>query len=1534
MGLSEEDMGEASRVTGIAEPDDEPTRFNPTRPRYVVGIGASAGGLEALTALISHLPVDLGICYVVIQHLSPTYRSMMAQLLGRDTEMAVREAEEGGQLEADTIFIAPANRNLTLEGDTFVLVETPPRVAPKPSVNVFLASLAEARGSDAIGVILSGTGSDGAQAIGSIKAAGGFTFAQEPASAKYSGMPQAAIDSGTIDWVLPPEQIARRIAEIARSREHLAPPESNLGSASTLKKLLAKVRQHTKVDLNGYKENTIWRRIERRMAANRMVSLEEYLAHVDAVPDELDLLYKDVLISVTAFFRDPAAFDALGNVLEGLLREKRPGDELRVWVAGCATGEEAYSVAMLLCERGGSALSNLRVQIFATDLDLNAMSIARKGVYSASAIATLESEMVARYFVPRGDAYEVSKTLREMVVFARQDLVQDPPFLRLDLITCRNVLIYFQSELQARILSVFHYALRPDGYLFLGKSENVYQQDSLFGSVHKDARIFRRENVLTRPNLSAGAFILSPAERAGTEIDKVVEKTAATLYQESAARFYQPPGILINGNFDILHLQGNVSDFLNVAEGRPNFDLPHLIRKEFAADLQTLTHQARHKQGSACGRARTLKLADGKRAVRMVVHAVEANQSNAMFLVVFEPVARIRSVAGPGNSESGATVRELEDEIVAMREHLQAVIEELETSNEEMQALNEEVQAANEELQSSNEELEASNEELQATNEELTTVNEELQIKSTQLLEFNYDLESIQNCIGFPLISVNRGLEIERFNQLAAGLFSLGTPAVGMSLNRIKLPHGMQDFSHLVHQVIVDGEPVEQAISSISRHYALHIAPNISPRGIRGAIVLLIDDTELHTSEQILRTNQQKLTAIMNASPTLSSLKDTAGRYVFVNHKFEEHFGVNADDIIGKTDRQIFGGRIADEFRQRDLEVLRNNSAQEVEERVPTARGERILNSVRFPLLGDDGVVYAICTQSSDITERKHAEDQLRLAARVFDHSGEGIVVTDANARILTVNDAFKRVTGYSEREAIGRSPSMLSSGKHGTEFFEEMWKSIQNNGWWQGEVWNRRKNGDLYPEWLTINSVRDAEGELVNYVGIFSDISVVKQSQKRIEYLATHDELTGLPNRMLFNDRLKMAISKCERNQSQLAVLFVDVDNFKLINDTMGHDVGDILIKQVAESLKLCIRAGDTVSRFGGDEFTIIFEIENTSEVVVAAQRIVDSLSLPHQLDGKQVFTTASIGISLYPDDGADCQTLLKNADIAMYKAKERGKNNYQFFTGELRTLSHDRMYLINDLRQALASNAFHLVYQPQLDMQTGELTGLEALLRWRHAERGLVLPGTFIPLAEEIGLIGAIGEWVLDAVCTQIVAWREAGLKPPKVAINLSPKQFRKSHVPSLISRMLSEHGLQPDCLALELTEYALMDDTDYTLQMLTELQQLGVHLAVDDFGTGYSSLSYLKRYPINEIKIDHSFVDGIADDANDEAIARTIIAMANVMGMDVVAEGVETEEQRQALLSNGCRVAQGYLFARPMPVGQVEACFSGNTLLAPGA
>jgi two-component system CheB/CheR fusion protein len=1539
-----------TKATKPAEPAEpaKATKTKPTKPtvarkastrakaaapqrRYLVGIGASAGGLEALSALISKLPIKLGLCYVVLQHLSPTYRSMLVQLLSRETAMAVKEIEDGCSPEPDTIFITPASSNVTMRGGCFHLTKTARQVVPKPSVNVFLTSLAEQCGEDSIGVILSGTGSDGSQGIREIKAAGGFTFAQEPASAKYNGMPQSAIDTGCVDWTLPPDLIAEKIASIAESREQLSPPEKASGSASSLKQLLMKVRQRTKVDFSSYKENTVWRRIERRMAANHLASLDDYFHYVEADPAELERLCKDILISVTAFFRDKPAFVALTKILLKIVQEKRPGDEIRIWVPGCATGEEVYSIAIQLCEQAGPVLSRFKVQIFATDLDLNAMAMARKGTYSSASLSELDPSLIAKYFSAKNDSYEVSKQLREMVVFARQDLAQDPPFLRLDLISCRNVLIYFQADLQAKILSMFHYALRPEGYLFLGRSENIFQQESLFRNVDKDAKIFLRETVPNRPPFTGGAFTLPPPEKANPAVAAAgAERSGELQYLDAASRFYLPPGVLVNGNFEILHLYGNPGEYLNISEGKPRFDLLHMIRSEFGADLQTLSHQALHKKVSAFGRPRALKLESGKRVVRLAVHHLSQGSLSGLFLVCFEPAPKSRVVEGTGpgaESLSGWNVKELEDELVATREHLQAVIEELETSNEEMQALNEEVQAANEELQSSNEELEAANEELQSTNEELTTVNEELQVKTAEVSEIAYDIENVQNCIGFPLFVVNRALELERFNRPAADLLSLDSTMVGQKITRVKRPRGMGDFYETIRQVIAEGKPVETVLGSDNRHYILHVTPNFSPTGVRGAIVFMIDNTDLHAAEVAARNSQEKMMAIMDNSHALSSLKDTAGRYIFVNRRFVDTFGVPSDHALGKTDRQLFARAIADEFRRNDLEAMKANEAVEFEERVPTPDGERIFLSVRFPLHDSDGVVYAVCTQSSDITSRKEAENQLRLAARVFDHSGEGIVITDPNGLIMTVNEAFVTVTGYPEREALGKTTSLLKSGKHTAEFYAAMWQQIDTKGWWQGEVWNKRKNGEIYPEWLTINSVKDAQGQLLHYVGIFSDITVVKDSQKRIEYLATHDELTGLPNRSLYIDRLNLSIAKAGRSKTQIAVMFVDIDNFKFVNDSMGHDVGDLLIRQVAVRITDCLRAGDTVARFGGDEFTILLENTRAAEVGATAQRIINELSLPHLLEERKVYTTVSVGICMYPQDGADTQTLLKNADVAMYRAKDNGKNNFQFFTEELRTLTSERLFYASDLRQALERGQLFLVYQPQLDMASGRAVGLEALLRWRHPERGLVPPDRFIPVAEETGQIEVVGEWVLESVCQQIGAWISVGLTPPRISVNLSPRQLRKVSLPERIQHLLAKYNLDPQCLALEFTEHALLENVDYVLTMVDQLKALGLHLSLDDFGTGYSSLSYLKRYSLDEIKIDRSFIDGIANEPNDRAIASAIIAMAGALDMRVVAEGVETEEQKQALLASGCTIAQGYLFSKPLPVGEVEVYFGGQ-------
>jgi len=1489
--------------------DEKPIALRP----YLVGIGASAGGLEALSNLISALPTDLGLAYAVIQHLSPTHRSMMAQLLGRETAMAVKEVTSGMVPEPNTIYVTPPSSNMVLRDGCFILQDEPKHASPKPSVNAFFASLAAEKGEDAIGVVLSGTGSDGAVGLREIKAVGGFTFAQEPQSAKYTGMPQAAIDTGCVDWVLPADGIAREIAQIARSHGTITVAVKPPAAATTLKKLLMRVKQQTRIDFGGYKEGTLWRRIERRMAARHVSELDDYLALVEADPGELDHLCKDILISVTSFFRDPEAFAALRNTLQTILATKQLGDEIRIWVAGCATGEEAYSIAIHLADLLGPNLSQFRVQIFATDLDLGALAVARRGGYPETALTGLDPALVARHFTPTGNRFDVSRTLRDMVVIARQDLVQDPPFLRLDLVSCRNVLIYFQNELQAKVLSTFHYGLRTGGYLFLGKSEGIFQQEGLFEVSDKTARIYRRQPGESRLIPSATFRLPDTRERG------VQQQNGQQRLLDAAIGLFVPPTILINAVFEIQHIHGDVSHFLSISAGKPTTNLQQLLRREFRGDLNLLVHQVEQKLDSAMGRPHAIKTVDGTLRIVLSVHPLEKGVTGSFFVVAFQQAPLEMDGTEPVRSnttEESLNVKELEEELISTRERLQTVIEELETSNEEMQALNEEVQAANEELQSSNEELEAANEELQSTNEELTTVNEELQVRSGELAEALNDLEKIQNSVGFPILVCSEDLALSRFNSPAAAIFLLTEKSIGQAMPTLRLPPGMQDFSPRVREAIEANQTVEETVFSNERHYLLHIAPYETTRpGLRGAVISLMDHTERLTAERNIHESRERLLAIMDNSTSMISLKDLAGRYEFINRQFEKTFEMNSDEVIGKTDAQIFTGRVADSFRSKELEVIRRQEPVESEDVLQRAQGDRHMLSIRFPLFSIDNVIQGVCTQSSDITDRKHAEEQLRLAARVFDRAGEGIVVTDPQQKIMTVNDAFTKVTGYSAEDAIGKTPAMLASGRHEKEFYRDLWLVLKEKGWWQGEIWNRRKSGDIYPEWLTINSVHDSDGKLTNFVGIFSDITVVKESQRRVEFLATHDELTGLPNRALFIDRIRQAIARSTRRDSLFAVLFVDLDNFKVVNDSLGHAAGDELLKEVAKLLRECVRIADTVARFGGDEFAMLVEETTAGEADMTARRISDALSHSILIGGHSFFVSASIGISLYPTDGEDSDALLKNADSAMYQAKEAGKRTHQFFTSDLKDAADERLQLGNGLRRAVEQDELFLVYQPQVQLSTGKLVGMEALVRWQHPTKGLIMPGKFIPMAEKSGLIHHVGDWVANAACHQLASWITQGYQVPRLSINVSAEQFRRPHLPATIQRLIAHYKLDATLLTIELTETALMVDQDQCLRMLRDLKVLGVQLSIDDFGTGFSSLSSLRRYPIDELKIDRSFIDEVSVNPDDRAITQTILAMANTLGLSVVAEGIETAQQLDALNQMVCPIGQGYFFAAPL-------------------
>ncbi len=638
-------------------------------------------------------------------------------------------------------------------------------------------------------------------------------------------------------------------------------------------------------------------------------------------------------------------------------------------------------------------------------------------------------------------------------------------------------------------------------------------------------------------------------------------------------------------------------------------------------------------------------------------------------------------------------------------------------------------------------------------------------------------------------------------------------------------------------------------------------------------------------------------------------------RVVSVNRRCAELFGYREADLVGSstsllyTDPQAF-----EEAGMVHYAQLGQGEDTAHERQFRRRDGSLIWCLVSGSALDaqrpDDGSIWVF----ADITERKLAEEKLRLSATVLEHIADGVMVVDADGMIMATNPAFTQITGYTGSEAIGQHSSLTRSTRHDEAFYQALWRDLSETGFWRGEIWNTRKNGEVYLEWLTVSAVRDDSGAVTHYVGVFSDITKMKEAQDKLDHLAHHDPLTALPNRLLFQDRLQHAMARAARVDGQLAVLFIDLDRFKNVNDTLGHHVGDELLKQVAGALADRLREGDTLARLGGDEFIVLLEdVAGAASARNVADKLVELFERPFLVAGHELFVTGSVGISLFPQDAQDLNMLVRNADVAMYQAKARGRNGYQFYAPSMTGEAVERLRIETLLRRAIEKNELRLVYQPQVEIDSGRLIGVEALVRWHNPELGQVAPDRFIPLAEETGFIGQLGKWVLEQSCRQMVRWQQAGLFVPKIAVNVSARQLERGGIVPMVAAVLRETGLEASRLQLEVTESVIMNTGD-ALQFIEDLHAVGVGLAIDDFGTGYSSLAYLKQLPVQTLKIDRSFIKDISTDPNDEAIAIAIIQLGKSMNLSVIAEGVEDDGQAAFLLRHGCNRAQGYLFGRP--------------------
>jgi two-component system CheB/CheR fusion protein len=898
-----------------APPVQEPEAAVPSAPQFpIVALGASAGGLEAFTAVLRSLSSDTGMGFVLIQHLDPKHESMLVDLLSKVTPMPVEQAREGVSVRPNRIYIIPPNTSMKIERNVLSLTVRPPGRGVQMPVDIFFRSLAEDLNDSAIAVVLSGTGSDGALGIEAVKGQGGITFAQDE-TAKHDGMPLAAAATGCVDFVLPPEGIARELARIAkhpyvRSEKEAAEEHSPAhDQRQPMARIFALLRAATSVDFSLYKHTTIRRRIARRMALHKMERLNEYVALLERNATELEILYREILIKVTSFFRDPDAFVALkAKVLPEIAARITPETPIRVWVPGCATGEEAYSIAMVVLEYLNERNLGSPVQVFATDISEEALEKARAGIYVENISLDVSPERLRRFFIKNNGGYQVKKTVRDVCVFARQNLAKDPPFSKLDLISCRNVLIYLEPALHKRIIPMFHYALRPHGYLMLGGSESIGTFTDLFEIADKGVRLFTKRQILNRPRFEfeAAGYIGGGAPIGGHNLRQRDEAPAPDLQKEAdrlVLSEYGPPGVIINDEFEVVHFRGKTAPYLELAPGKASLNLLKMLREGLLLAVRNAVQKVK-RDGE---RVRTERIPtrqpDGFRNVDLEVVQLQPSAQGRHFLVLFhetesaEAPSRKARRAKPVESEP----EQMQQELLATRQYLQSIIEEQEATNEELQSANEEILSSNEELQSINQEVETAKEELQSTNEELTTVNEELQNTNAELSQINDDLNNLLSSVNIAIVMLSSDLRIRRFTPTAGRILNLIASDIGRPITGLSSSIYVPELGDLIAEVLDAVTPKEREVADAEGHrYSLAIRPyRTSDNRIDGAVMTLVDIESIRRGGDPTQTYREFIQKFIDTADDAMAVLDAGYQVQHANPAFRDLLRMGASDGRG-----------------------------------------------------------------------------------------------------------------------------------------------------------------------------------------------------------------------------------------------------------------------------------------------------------------------------------------------------------------------------------------------------------------------------------------------------------------------------------------------------------------------------------------------------------------------------------------------------------------------------------------------------------
>jgi two-component system CheB/CheR fusion protein len=962
----------------------------------VVGVGASAGGFEAFREFLKALPRDTGFAFVLVQHLDPGHESMLTKLLSKATAMPVSEVKEGMAVEPNQVYVIPPNTTMSIKGGRLHLVTGRTTTAVRMPIDLFLRSLADDRGNHAIGVILSGTASDGTIGLKAIKAEGGITFAQDSKSAKYDGMPRSAIAAGCVDFVLPPEEIARELARIGRHPYVGAAVHAEAAAAAPiegeteLQKIFGLLRNASGVDFSYYKYTTIKRRILRRMVLHKSESLKQYLKYLHHNPSELEALYEDILIHVTGFFREPESFESLRDVyLAKILEGKARGEAIRVWVPGCSTGEEAYSVAIVLLEYLGDRVNQNPIQIFGTDISDVSIEKARAGFYSDGSLAEVGADRLRRFFLKSNGGYQITKSVREMCVFARQDLAKDPPFSKLDLISCRNVLIYMGSVLQKKVMSVFHYALKPNGYLILGKSESISGFADLFAMVDRKHKVYAKKSADVRPLFDLAAGYPTFAHEVAAKTEAPVPFDAQKEADRIILGQYAPAGLIVNENLQILHFRGQCSPYLAPPPGEASLSLLRMARPEFAVELRTAVHRARKQDLPARKEGIRVSRQGRQASVTLEVVPFKGHVGERYYLVLFKETGladpadadRRRSAAASGRAGE-MEIGRLQRELQTTKEYLQSIIEEQEATNEELKSANEEVLSSNEELQSTNEELETAKEELQSTNEELVTVNEQLQNRNAELAQVNDDLANLLSGVNIPIVMLGIDRCVRRFTPLAEKLLNLLPGDVGRPIENIRPNVDVPNLGPMITEVIDTVSPRQIEVQDREgRWYSLVVRPyRTLDNKIDGVVLVFIDIDPFKQAHLALQDEQKFSAAVLESAVAMVLVTELDGRIVRFNRACQQVTGYTFEEVKGRASWDLLlSVEERDQIKAAYGRIIADGQPVEHENHWIDKSGQPHLIRWANALMTDAaGTPRYIVRVGADITERRRMEVELQ----------------------------------------------------------------------------------------------------------------------------------------------------------------------------------------------------------------------------------------------------------------------------------------------------------------------------------------------------------------------------------------------------------------------------------------------------------------------------------------------------------------------------------------------------------------------------